>query len=298
MLGVRRVGNVSLEAFLRGSHPHATFCSRPSHALLRSYTDSDAQFIRVINRSGSSPSRQLVLEASDRQRRKGQGTSSRRERPSNETLHREPTSRLPSVLTVLAVTGATTGTLLDTIHSKAHVLVYDVGTMQLGGAESSLWVPPLLAAYYAILGSIILWSDYRLAASGDGPTIGSLKASGLSRTALSFGALAAMLELSSVLYTSHHPSELIAFALAAVAAVNYLAFDGTKQGLLLAAVCALGAPAVELLLMSMLHLWHYPQGDLWSFAGEWSGIPRWVPLCYFMYVPAVANYTRWLWKIL
>lgn len=209
----------------------------------------------------------------------------------------EPTSRLPSVLTVLAITGATTGTFLDGIHSRANVLVYDSAPMQIGGLHTSLWVPPLLAGFYAILGAIILWSDYRLAASGDGPTIGSLKTSGLSRTALSFGALAAMLELSSIMYTSHHPSEIISVSMAAVAAINYLVFDGTKQGLLLATVCALGAPAIELVLMSTLHLWHYPQGDLWSL-GELNGIPRWVPLCYFMYIPAVANYTRWLLKTL
>jgi endoplasmic reticulum chaperone BiP len=191
-------------------------------------------------------------------------------------------NKLTSVLTALALTGATTGTLLDGIHSRVQVLIYDSMPLQIGGLQTSMWVPILLAGFYAVVGGLVLWTDYRLASGGDGPTLASLRWASLSKTAISFGALTAMLELSSVLYASHHPSELIAVILAALASINYLAFDGTKQGLALAALCAFGAPAIELLLMNPLHLWHYPLGDLWAMSGEGSGIPRWVPLCYFM----------------
>lgn len=109
---------------------------------------------------------------------------------------------------------------------------------------------------------------------------------------------------------------------------------GTKQGLALALLCALGAPACELVLMQTLGLWHYPDGNmLVSVAG---GIPSWwvlaageharcalavgdticacwaldlshvpcvLPLpcrtlfCYFFYVPAVTNLARYLWRM-
>ena len=53
------------------------------------------------------------------------------------------------------------------------------------------------------------------------------------------------------------PYNQIALILAACAAGNWRAFDRTLQGLLLAALCGLGAPASELLLMKLLHVWHY-----------------------------------------
>ena len=53
------------------------------------------------------------------------------------------------------------------------------------------------------------------------------------------------------------PYNQIALILAACAAVNWRIFDRTVQGLLLATLCGLGAPASELLLMKLLHVWHY-----------------------------------------
>lgn len=105
-----------------------------------------------------------------------------------------------------------------------------------------------------------------------------------------------MLQLSSYLYVEDYSSSTICLILAACAAINYLVFDGTKQGLFIALLCATAAPASELLLMNTLDLWHYPNGELCtSIAG---GIPKWVPFCYFFYVPAVSNLARYLWKII
>ena len=57
--------------------------------------------------------------------------------------------------------------------------------------------------------------------------------------------VAAVLALSSVLYDNNVPADQISWALAGCAAVNYLIFDGTKQGLALALLCALACPAAE-----------------------------------------------------
>lgn len=58
-------------------------------------------------------------------------------------------------------------------------------------------------------------------------------------------ALAASLALSSVLYANDVPADQISWVLAACAAANYLVFDGTKQGLALALLCAVACPASE-----------------------------------------------------
>jgi hypothetical protein len=42
-------------------------------------------------------------------------------------------------------------------------------------------------------------------------------------------------------------------------AASWFYFDGTRQGLFLAALCAIGAPASELLLLHMIPLWTYPK---------------------------------------
>ena len=59
--------------------------------------------------------------------------------------------------------------------------------------------------------------------------------------------------------------------LAAVGAANWRAFDSTRQGLALAAVCALVAPAAELVIMRWLGLWHYPRPDVFGALG----FPSW-----------------------
>jgi len=53
------------------------------------------------------------------------------------------------------------------------------------------------------------------------------------------------------------PYPQIAGILAACAAANWAIFDKTLQGLLLAALCGMSAPASELLLMKVFHVWHY-----------------------------------------
>ena len=59
--------------------------------------------------------------------------------------------------------------------------------------------------------------------------------------------------------------------LAAVGAANWRAFDDTRQGLALAAVCAIVAPAAELVIMRWLGLWHYPRPDVFGTLG----FPSW-----------------------
>lgn len=62
------------------------------------------------------------------------------------------------------------------------------------------------------------------------------------------------------------------FAVLAVAGwANWRAFDASKQGLALGLACAVAAPALELLMMRWLGLWHYPRPDV---CGD-LGFPSW-----------------------
>lgn len=89
------------------------------------------------------------------------------------------------------------------------------------------------------------------------------------------------------------PFNKISLILAACSALNYLLFDGTKQGLTLAVLTAVAAPAAELVLMHYFGVWHYPQGNFPA-ALDGNGIPSFVPLCYFFYTPALGSLSRYL----
>jgi len=215
----------------------------------------------------------------------------------NTSLH-QPT------LFTLGMSGATTGVFLDTIHSRVGVLIYDLFPIQLiSTMPTSLAVPPLLATFYATIGGLVLMSDSMMLSLGDKVTKNAHKESGLLKTTLSFAALTAILQLSAFLYAQDISYDAITFTLALAAAINYIVFDSTKQGLALAALCAVGAPACELFLMENFHLWHYPvvgaaANNLTLMGSIDGGIPSWVPWCYFAYIPALSNLARYLNKTL
>lgn len=170
--------------------------------------------------------------------------------------------------------------------------MYDVAPITLGPLPTSLLVPPLLGTFYVMLGLLTVAAD----SNTPGPATAAAvqrasNESSVGFLALNFGALAAALALSAYLYQSEQPSSVIFGALAAVTAVNWALFDRTKQGLGLAALCGLGAPAAEVVLMAATHCWHYPRADV---AGVFVS---WVPWCYAFYTPAVSNLARYLWVI-
>ncbi|KAL4854971.1 hypothetical protein ACK3TF_004437 [Chlorella vulgaris] len=200
-----------------------------------------------------------------------------------------------SIAATLGLTGASIGTFMDGIHSRAQVLIYDTLPLTHGGLHTSAVVPPLLAAFYLALGGLYYKGDDWMLGAGDQATQSAYRRCNLGTMCLSFGSVAAILGLSSMLYAADVPADQISWALAFCAAANYLAFDGTKQGLGLALVCALICPASELMLMHILQLWHYPGATLFTEIPH-SGIPSWVPWCYFIYTPAVGQLTRFLKK--
>lgn len=59
-------------------------------------------------------------------------------------------------------------------------------------------------------------------------------------------------------------------------------FDFTEQGLAMAVLTAVAGPAAEVLLINVLHLYHYNNPDFW-------GIPSWITWVYFCGSPAVVG---------
>lgn len=73
-------------------------------------------------------------------------------------------------------------------------------------------------------------------------------------------------------------------------AAHWAALDRTRQGLALCGLCAVAAPASELVIINWLGWWQYGAPDVLG-AG---GFPSWVPWCYFFYTPSVLSLARWL----
>ncbi|GLI59784.1 hypothetical protein VaNZ11_001747 [Volvox africanus] len=194
----------------------------------------------------------------------------------------------PAFLGTLANSGAITGTLLDGIHSRMGLQVYDTAPIVLGGLKTSLVVPPLLAAFYIVLGSLHPIMD-NLNPSQATSAIRS-RCLNLGFVALAFGVLAVLLQLSATLYEKGVPYWQIHLVLGSAALLNWRLFDGTRQGILLAFLCGFGAPAVEVLMLQVVPLWHYPRADL-------AGVcVSWVFWCYFFYTPALGSLARYTWS--
>lgn len=194
----------------------------------------------------------------------------------------------------LAVSGAGLGTLLDGIHSRVGLQQYDWLPLQLGGLATSAAVPPLLAMFYCVVGALVLAADAAVGGEQDPATAqAAARSSDVTWVAISFGVLAAQLQLSAWAYASGAPLDQLTALLAAVALASWWVLDGTKQGLALAVLVAVGAPAAELLLLHWLPLWHYPRADI--LGGQFVSF---VPCCYGGYTPALAALARFLRAVL
>ncbi|KAG2485666.1 hypothetical protein HYH03_015638 [Edaphochlamys debaryana] len=190
----------------------------------------------------------------------------------------------------MAYSGVFMGPLLDGIHSRVGLQVYDVAPLVFGGLRTSALVPVLLAVFYAVLGALHPLAD-NLSPSPETESVRQ-RSSDVLYVALTFGALAGLLYLSATLYDQGVPYWQIHAILGTATIINWRIFDGTRQGLILAAVCGLGAPAAEALLLQIAPLWHYPRADVGGF------FVSWVCWCYAFYTPSVGNTARYAWNLM
>ncbi|GAX82629.1 hypothetical protein CEUSTIGMA_g10055.t1 [Chlamydomonas eustigma] len=203
--------------------------------------------------------------------------------------------RWPAFLIRLFLSGAVSGTLLDGIHSRTGLQVYELLPFDVGGLHSSWCVPPLLGSFYVVLGSMFILADQQWPSS-----IGTSKILNQCQdgrfVAAGYGALAVNLQISAALFAAGVPFHLISLALACVSLGTWKIFDGTVQGAALSAFCAVGAPLSEILLLHYVPMWSYPLADL--DLGAWGGFVSWVPWCYFFYTPVLGALSRNLWQAL
>eukprot|EP00955_Chlamydomonas_euryale_P074968 362182-Chlamydomonas_euryale.AAC.8 len=138
--------------------------------------------------------------------------------------------------------------------------VYEALPFDAAGLHTSLAVPPLLAAFYVVLGCLFIAGDALALPAGDAATTAAVRRCADGRVvAAAYGVLALDLQLSAALYSGGTGFGYISAVLAAATAATWAAFDGTKQGAALAAFTALAAPASELVLLRLVPLWRAEQ---------------------------------------
>ncbi|PRW59962.1 white-brown complex 30 [Chlorella sorokiniana] len=185
------------------------------------------------------------------------------------------------------------GPLCDGQHSSHDVLHYvapshlSLGAFEL---ETCWWVPAMFALAGIIIGlGTPLLDAWQLDQGGDAPRGGTDPSWPFVFTAIALFVLqyAASGALEQPLLDVTLPGGLPALdcLLAATGVALWAAFDGTRQGLFMAALTAVCGPAVEITLINVFHLYAYTHT-------QWLGVPLWIPWVYFAGSPAVGNLAR------
>ncbi|KAG0624081.1 hypothetical protein M758_3G222700 [Ceratodon purpureus] len=191
----------------------------------------------------------------------------------------------PKVALSLFGFGFLLGPLLDGIHSRVELQIYDRGAIDIAGLHTNIWVFPMLGLFYSVVGVLQLVLDKYLARKGNLPT------ADLPKVVFSSITLATLLEVSAELYKAGTPFNIEAYTLFALAEANWLVFENTWWGFGLATLVGIACPLAEVPINKLFGLWHYPQGNVEIF-GE--STVTWVLACYFFYTPFISNLARYL----
>lgn len=195
-----------------------------------------------------------------------------------------------TVASVTAISGPL-GTLLDNQHGLFHTLEYTRYQVQVSLndhvlVKTAVWVPFLFSFAGFVMSALILILDnVKLQQNKED----SVKLSG-PKVLYGISFFASQYYVSGLLDSLNILTPLqINVVLSILAWLGYWWFDGSRAGLILAALTAVAGPVVEIGIINILHIYYYTNADFY-------GICSWIPAVYFLGGQAVGNLTRIIYR--